>query len=995
MWLSYVDDEVEAFHPAFEALANACIEELGKKESLAWIHHDPSSKGGIPDYVLQDLNSQRWLLIVEIKKTRAAVTSSTQYRRQAHSYALENKHRFRSHKPFLYCLTNLEQTHLFGANDHFDLSVSPNARLVETWVHGDFETTPENEHQQRLKRDLIDLINIALNTVSPLTYRLNFPDTWDVISQAGKGMGALLPPVWSGGDYGAWFSSVSETVARGLLLATQCLLAEWIVYQSEQHAHPYSNSLIRFKKKKSDIKNRNHIVDVIQRILQIDFEDVVGSLDGRSGVSTINEPRALSELSIIIGELQKIQLDQLTDLVGNAGLPDLIFEVLQDRFARSRRGTVQTDPELAQVAAVLGIYARPEEELVVDPCAGIGNLLTAVYHVRSSVLPHSVNIRSLVAVEIEPIQSSLAALQLIMQAPSEASKSTKPRVICDSISNVYLEVKKAGVVLMNPPYKRYENDGDPLPDGYRKHLQDSIEKIKGGEAVTTKGQSDLFNYYIELVVSAMGDGARGVFILNNKWMNIKSTLPLRKFLVDQCTIEGVLTYPRSDFFKGHLIATTLLVLRKGRSSHDDCFRFVRCREDLRSVAVDDVANAVFNGVETHKLKVVTSKQSKLMESTFKGDGTWREIFDPPECLSILSKFPKLVDYFESVVQGRLERDEVSKIVSFPFRNWQEKGTKGRGKISLSFLPGKDREPPKGPKLSSELMEKLTIAAQEIPKEYRGYALKTANKMGVKIGFELDINNFSHEYSDGSSDAIIEPPELKLSSWARGPKKAKWDDSFEKAVESMRRHPKVHAFMELIENGLNLRARPENVVWEDLLRPACGEIILLRSFRSGWRAHLNPLAFEKKGPQLRISSNFYSLRGFSHSVSGENCSDDREACQVLVAFLLSSFGQVQFEFFGENREGLRKCESVSCVENVRIPSPAGFSKQEITNIKDLLDKLKCPIDCEVHPHTDPARRDLDVLIAAHMLGKNKTDAGVTALVNSTASALDELQRERLE
>jgi hypothetical protein len=688
-WLSYTDDEVADFHPAFEKVAVACLEKLGSKDSYEWVHHDSSASGGIPDYVLREIATKRWVIVVEIKKTRAAVTSSTQYRRQAHSYALENKSRFRAKRPLLYCLTNLEQTQLFGANDHADLSVSPNARQVDNWSHGDFQVTDKKDHMQQFEADLCELIDITLNAKSPLTYQLNFPGVWDNIQLAGISVGASLPRSWSGTTFGSWFSTLGKAEARGLLLAVQCLLAEWIVYQSEQHGHPSKARLIHLKQNKSETKNRNHVADVIQRILQIDFEDVLGGSTVPVEIRKINDPKVLTALSLIVGELQHIQFDQLTDLVGDSGLPDLLFDELQDHVRRSRRGTVQTDPELAQVAAELGIYGRAENELIIDPCAGIGNLLTAAYHARRD-LPHSDNIQSLVAIEIEPIQSALAALQLMMQAPSAASKLDRPRVICDSLSNCTTQIRTAGLVLLNPPYKRYEDDNDPLPDGYRSYLEQAIENVKGAPATTTGGQADLYNYYVEFVISSMKEGARGVFILNNKWMNTKTTHHLRELLMTECTVESIVQYPHGDFFGKHMIATCLLIFTKGVPKNNPTLHLIRCREDLRTIAIDEVVQAAYKGVSNGRISVTSHVHSELKKQTICAkDSSWRPLFSPPECLAILHDFPLLVDHFQSVVQGRLERDEVSKVTSFPFRDWEKKGT--RGSPSLSFLPGKDRE----------------------------------------------------------------------------------------------------------------------------------------------------------------------------------------------------------------------------------------------------------------------------------------------------------------
>jgi len=444
-----------------------------------------------------------------------------------------------------------------------------------------------------------------------------------------------------------------------------------------------------------------------------------------------------------------------------------------------------------------------------------------------------------------------------------------------------------------------------------------------------------------------------------------------------------------------MIATSLLIFTKGKPTNNPTFNFVRCLEDLDLISVTDLIQSAYKGHQTDKIRVATHTHSELEKQTLTTKyGSWRTFFSPPECLDVMSKLPLLTQHFESVVQGRLERDEVSSVTSFPFRNWEVKGTKGKDAPSSQFIPGKDKEGAKGLLIKGATLQAITDAAANIPDEYRGYAIKVSHKMGKTLNYELTSDNLSHNYKDGTSDAILEPPDLRVGSWNRGNKKAKWDIAFETSLNAMRNHPTVGRFINLVENQLGLDTRPEKIVWEDLLRPCAGEIILLRSFRTGWRAHLNPLAFNPKSKQLRVSSNFYSLRSISTSTGKDSCTDREEAARVLLAFLLSSFGQIQFEFYGENREGLRKCEKGTCIENIHAPHPASIDKKTRTNISKLINDLPCPIDCEAHPHSEPKRRELDLLIAAHLLNLDKEHPKVVDFVNSTSAALDELQRERL-
>ena len=241
------------------------------------------------------------------------------YRRQAHSYALENKSRYRHGRPFLYCLSNLEQTQLFGADDIPDLAVSLNARQIDSWNHSDFTATPEDEHRSIFKENFGELVSFAVGATVPVTYSLNFPIAWEAIEAAGKNTGASLPDDWSDSAANSWFSGFEEQDSKGLLLAIRCLFAEWIIYQCELHGHPDSAKLVHLQLKNNPSKTRNLVADALDRLLQIDFEAVIDGNTTTNDLPNINDVRALTAIRAV-EQLQELELDQLSELVGNSGL---------------------------------------------------------------------------------------------------------------------------------------------------------------------------------------------------------------------------------------------------------------------------------------------------------------------------------------------------------------------------------------------------------------------------------------------------------------------------------------------------------------------------------------------------------------------------------------------------------------------------------------------------------------------------------------------------
>jgi len=160
---------------------------------------------------------------------------------------------------------------------------------------------------------------------------------------------------------------------------------------------------------------------------------------------------------------------------------------------------------------------------------------------------------------------------------------------------------------------------------------------------------------------------------------------------------------------------------------------------------------------------------------------------------------------------------------------------------------------------------------------------------------------------------------------------------------------------------------------------------------GWRAHLNPLALEPNGPQLRVSSNLWSLRDLK--LSSESVNREHMALTVL-AFLMSSFGQIQFEYFGDNREGTRKIEKAACVDKVRCPNPESVTEDKRNGMIKCLKALPCPIDSGRLPDYDSNRRQLDLFVASHLLDSTIDAPEVIQLADQVEADLDQIQSERV-
>lgn len=110
--------------------------------------------------------------------------------------------------------------------------------------------------------------------------------------------------------------------------------------------------------------------------------------------------------------------------------------------------------------------------------------------------------------------------------------------------------------------------------------------------------------------------------------------------------------------------------------------------------------------------------------------------------------------------------------------------------------------------------------------------------------------------------------------------------------------------------------------------------------------------------LVLSTNFCYLTDFSHS--------NRDDIMVVLAYLISSFGQIQFEVHSNNHEGLRKMEKFM-IKKIKSIDPSllrGSEKEEILTEFKRFNELD--IDIRGDEGVNSARYPLDKVIASVLL-----------------------------
>jgi len=204
---------------------------------------------------------------------------------------------------------------------------------------------------------------------------------------------------------------------------------------------------------------------------------------------------------------------------------------------------------------------------------------------------------------------------------------------------------------------------------------------------------------------------------------------------------------------------------------------------------------------------------------------------------------------------------------------------------------------------------------------------------------------------------------------------------------MMNNARVRPYIDLVEGTVNLNdtVLEREKRWLALREPYAGELILPRKTRSGHRVYVNPFPFIDGGRQVRISSNFLTYGGVLATDEGTNL-DRRTSVRLIAAFLVSAFGQVQFEAEGVNREGLLSLEQQQ-ISRIKVFDPRWIAPENREPILEAFGRLPYPVATDRLSAEQPLRNELDRLFSIEIAQRIGT-ADSTSLLTTVHSALDE-------
>ena len=976
-WLRYSDDEVLQFHPRFETAANEALRAEGLDTQYEWVHHARTLGNQlVPDFVLRHKDTSRWNLTVEIKRRPASVHSDRN-QAQAKSYAELNADRYVPASPRFFGITNLEQTLLFALNGQ---APPRECRLRNgLFQTGDLESLSEDDFMTNLVAVLRQVLSCVIGATSA-DFDLVWPQIQrQLINMADGVLGAaaIREPTTASWhlvrDY--FCHDVSVDTARMFLL--RCLLAEYARGVLARFGHPAAARLLSLKSARP-AQAGEEIAKALARLRTVDFEALLG-LESIEEYRRLRDPRVLQSLFIYVESITTSP-GEIADLARTRMDREELLEGLLVSSHPGENldeyGKVVTDPELAALLACLTIH--DPEVAVCDPCCGSGALLQGAYdRLRSLGLGHAASLSRLSGAEADPVLAQLAIMRLILNEPSSVVPAIPIGVEHGDMFGLPAKIAAANVVLMNPPFKRYEAQSErPVPEPLKQYYASAIRSLGGRDPVSTSGQQNLYAYYVEFVIRGAAEGARIGVVLDNKWYHSMYAVPLRRLMLEQCAIEAIIEYPYLGLFADWTIATSLVILRKHAvvpPQHEVVF--ARCFVELSRVDANEVGNALAGRAEWPSgWRVKRVPQADLTPQ----DG-WKRHFGSALEHEFLADLVPLPGLFEHSRRGSLRKEEggVSSL-DFPFshKTYGSKRKAPTGRHPRRF------ETRKGALLSKSENETLHALAKAIPRTFRGFGVEHAE----------NLDSFRITSSELLKEPILEPPSLRALGFVGGSRRAIWGPAHIRALKEIEGNPKTRSFIRAFRQitGLTKRLMPDAALFVSLREPTAGELIIPRKFRAGHKVHINPFAFEARGRQVRTSSN---VRSFSNCIAIDDARglDRPLATRLVAAFLISSFGQLQFEMLGYNREGCL-CLELHQQDLLKVLDPRAIPVEARKRVLDALASIPCPIPSDRLSDELPSRNALD-RVFAEVLCSMHADWDVNGLLAEVHAALDDYVQAR--
>ena len=499
MWISYSDSEVNKFHPVCERALNQALLLLAIDSKYRVVHHQYTGSLEM-DYVIQNINTGKYLCVVEVKRTPSDINSA-RYQFQAMSYVQMNANE--SEKPF-YILTNLEYAFAFRYDSNrprvFQQMLKPGLSNIGSFLNDDEETFT-NKLAEYFKERISEYCN---NSYEYLVTLEEFAGHMERI----KGQ----PKRW-------------KTHLAVLL------------YEYIRGAFTFLN-----RNDLPDIRVfHNNIASICNEAARVNFKDIFDYSDEKFERESDVDNSALINL-----------YDFGNQNVSGDSVAGILHQIVS--AGHEHEGEVPTDLELGRIVAELANYINGNlnaDDLLCDPAAGSGNLISSAVE--------TLNLRptQILVNDWNPKLLELLSLRLGLNFARTISLVNSPAIhnnnVADLERSFFNNVK---IIVMNPPFVAGNKCVNRKQEIYRK-----IHSLVGENTNTNIGQMPLEAPFLELITYLVNPGTTiaCVFPKTHLMARGNEAKLIRKLILNNLGLRLVFTYPGNEIFDEVIKDTCVLV----------------------------------------------------------------------------------------------------------------------------------------------------------------------------------------------------------------------------------------------------------------------------------------------------------------------------------------------------------------------------------------------------------------------------------------------------
>lgn len=945
--ISYSDDEVKVFHEYVDKTLKNILKKNKLDLKYDIEHHPGGIVGTVPDFIIAEKSSGKWVFVIEVKRTPGSVRSIRTWD-QARSYVRNNKsiHWSPTSKPY-FMVTNMELSYFLcdrtDAATQFCLLKNGEELCSEfgsdaTKTLSDFEAkvVPRIlEHLNAQDEVYSDDMKIILDEFAGLQNALA-----SYVNDSLRKQLQTSPKKFGFSDIKNYKSKMEEwqrlndpratkinyeKIAREI--ARDCLLRIFVyVYCRELFKAIGVHSTLKVIKTESQKELEKSIALSLNDLEKIDFSQIIKT----RLIEFIPENMDSITFKIFETFLTRMQ-SEMANAIKENGTPTYLLNMIMENekfypwMEANGDGKIMTDSELADFVSTLcfDVACKEEPPSVFDPGFGTGNLLSSCYDKIKSEYPnlsHNERLSYLHGNEVDSFLGKLGVFGLIMRSPKEISNKTE----IDIQMSDFFEIKKTDlgkhdIVIMNPPFLRNDNK---VSDLHRKVIEEKISKTLGMKSkMAAVSQPNLFYYFVEMATKTIkNDGVGGYFIMKSA-LNTKNGIHLKQYLLENFEIKYVIVCPRI-FFRGYKVSPCVFIgKRKDTPDQKNNVKFVRIfspRFFISDYGFLQEKENISNG-DVNMLSVP--------QNTLKAKDDWKKLLlsIPPfyGLFNSSKKFSPLKTTFQNVKRGELANQGDGSQFFFPWSN-------------------------------TKVKKSIGMIVNNIEKQFKSFGLENSRTQ----------QNYILTKSDLTKESCLSIPKST----------------------TIIKHKGLNNFIKKFDTNFT---RPNR--WQIDHMVSRSQIVIPRASRKIHAVLLNPY-WNKQ--DVYFSSNFVCF--WDCNISVKNISKD-DILSFVAGFLNSSFGQMMFEVECQDREGLRKTEKGVMAEKIFVPT--GDLDKCTTEINNIVEKFKKLDYGLTGLESNTSRNELDLAVA-ELLCKIEPNFKTHAttpkeLADLSRESLIELVRDRCE